>query len=113
MKCVGSTLLCSCGGIQRLKGLELTHHRHVLGFKSTHRLLVLSLNSLSFFKLVVERRQTTFHFLKALLDCGSQVFPRRVQLQQCVCLRIQGCLLLMKLANLPIESSDGSRIFSL
>src|SRR5207247_3391451 len=113
MKCMCSTLLCICRGIQRLQGLELTHHRCMLRFKGTHNLLILSLNSLSFFKLVVERRKTTLHFLKALLDCYSQIFTWRIQLQKCVCLSIQGCLLLMKLAYLPIESSDGPSIFFL
>src|SRR5260370_16280224 len=98
MKCMCCTLLCICRGIQRLQGLELTHHCCMLRFKGTHNLLILSLNSLSFFKLVVERRKSTLHFSKALFDCCSQIFTWRLQLQKSVSLIIQACPLLM---NLP------------
>ena len=74
----------------------------MLRIKSTHGLLVLSLNSLRFFKLVIERGKAIFHFFKALLDSGSQIFTRRIQLQKCVGLSIQDGLLLMKLGYLPV-----------
>src|SRR5437764_1771321 len=81
VKCMCSTILRRCRSIQRLKGAELAHHCCVLRFKSPHSLVVLSLNSLRFFQLVVEWGKFIFHFFKALLNCCSQVFSRRLQLQ--------------------------------